>query len=210
MFLDRQEAGEKLAEKLKKYKGDKKATILAIPRGGVLVAVVVAKNLNLPLDLIIVRKLPMPDNPEAGIGALSETGEIVWQPERFFYDEEVVEEILKEQREEIKRRIEILREGRDLPDLKGKTVILIDDGIAMGSTMEAAIKTVKERGAKEVIVAVPVGGKEIVEKIENMADKVICLEIPKYFYAVAQVYKNWYDVSDKEVCEVFKEINEKK
>lgn len=206
MFYDRREAGEKLAEKLKKYKEDKKAIILAIPRGGVLVAIEVAKILNLPLDLIIVRKLPMPDNPEAGIGAISETGEVVWQPQRFFYSEEIIEEILRKQKAKVKKRIEILREGKDLPNLKGKTVILIDDGIAMGSTMEAAIKTVKEKKVKKIVVAVPVGGKEIIEKIKNMVSEMICLEVPRQFYAVAQVYKNWYDVSDNEVIEVLSKL----
>jgi len=209
MFLNRQEAGEKLAEKLEKYKKDKGAVILAIPKGGVLVGAVVAKILNLPLDLIIVRKLPMPDNPEAGIGAISETGEIVWQPQRFFYHKEIIEEILKKQKEEIKKRIEVLREGKDLPNLKGKIVILIDDGIAMGSTIEAAIKTVKKEGAKKIVVATSVGGKEVIKKIKNMVEEMICLKIPKYFYAVAQVYKNWYDVSDEEAIKTLKKLNKK-
>jgi len=145
--------------------------------------------------------LPMPDDPEAGIGAISETGEIVWQPQANFYSKEKIEEILREQRKEIKKRIAVLREGKKLPNLEGKIVILIDDGIAMGSTMEAAIKTAKKEGAKEIVVASPVGGKEIIEKIRKMADRTICLEIPELFYAVAQAYKNWYDVSDEEVID---------
>lgn len=207
MFFDRQEAGRKLAKELKKYQ-DKKTIILAIPRGGVLVAAEVAKILNLPLDLIIVRKLPMPDNPEAGIGAISETGEIVWQPEAQVYAEDEVQRILDEQKEEIKRRIEVLRRKK-LPDLKGQTVILIDDGIAMGSTMEVAVKTVRKKGAKKIVVAVPVGGKESLREIKNLADDLICLETPTPFYAVAQVYKNWYDVSDAEVIEVLKNHEQK-
>jgi len=206
MFRDRTEAGKKLAEKLIKYKANKEAIILALPRGGVPVAFEVAKKLKIPLDLIIVRKLPMPDNPEAGIGALSETGEIIWQPQKELYPENVVEEILIEQKKEIERRIKILRGGRKLQSLKNKIIILIDDGLAMGSTMKAALKTAKKEGAKKVVVAVPVAGKDVLERIKKEADEVICLEVPLFFQAVAQVYENWYDLDDQEVLEIMKKI----
>ena len=204
MFRDRTEAGKKLAERLIKYKANKEVIILALPRGGAPVAFEVAKKLKLPLDLMMVRKLPMPDNPEAGIGALSETGEIVWQPQKEFYREEVVKKILAEQKQEVKRRIKILREGRKLPSLKNKIVILIDDGLAMGSTMEAAIKTAKAEGAKKLVLAVPVAGREVLARMKEMADEVICLEVPLFFQAVAQVYENWSDLEDKEVIAIMK------
>lgn len=204
MFFNREEAGKILAQKLLKYQNKSKAIILAIPRGGVLVAKEVAEILKLPLDLIIVRKLPMPDDPEAGIGAISESGLIVWQPQKSFYPPKIIAKILAEQKGVIKQRIKILRGGRKLVNLKDKTVILIDDGIAMGSTIEAAIATVRVKGAAEIVVAVPVGGREIIEKIRQQVDELICLEIPRYFYAVAQVYQNWYDVSDEEVIKVLK------
>jgi len=206
MFRDRTEAGKKLAEKLIKYKANKEAIILALPRGGVPVAFEVAKKLKIPLDLIIVRKLPMPDNPEAGIGALSETGEIIWQPQKELYPENVVEEILIEQKKEIERRIKILRGGRKLQSLKNKIIILIDDGLAMGSTMKAALKTAKKEGAKKVVVAVPVAGKDVLERIKKEADEVICLEVPLFFQAVAQVYENWYDLDDQEGLKIMKKI----
>jgi len=205
MFYNRQDAGERLAKKLRKYKDNKRTILLAIPRGGVAVAKEVAKQLNLPLDLIIVRKLPMPDNPESGIGAISEDGTLVWQPVKNFYPDYLVQKILEEQKKEIAKRIKILRKGKALLNLEDKIVILIDDGIAMGSTMEAAIKTVKNKGAKKVIVAVPVGGREILAKIKKLVDDLICLEIPQDFYAVAQVYKNWYDLSDEEVIKILRE-----
>jgi len=126
MFRNRTEAGKKLAEKLIKYKANKEAIILALPRGGVPVAFEGAKKLKIPIDLIIVRKLPIPDNPEAGIGALSETGEIIWQPQKESYPKDVIEEILIEQKKEIERRTKILRKGRDLPKLKNKIVILLE------------------------------------------------------------------------------------
>ena len=206
MFCDRTEAGEKLAEKLIKYKANKETIILALPRGGVPVAFEVAKKLKIPIDLIIVRKLPIPDNPEAGIGALSETGEIVWQPQKESYPKDVIEEILIEQKKEIERRTKILRKGRDLPKLKNKIVILIDDGLAMGSTMMAALKTAKKEVAKKVVVAVPVAGKDVLERIKKEADEVVCLEVPLFFQAVAQVYENWYDLDDQEVLKIMKKI----
>jgi len=206
MFRNRTEAGKKLAEKLIKYKANKETIILALPRGGVPVAFEVAKKLKIPIDLIIVRKLPIPDNPEAGIGALSETGEIVWQPQKESYPKDVIEEILIEQKKEIERRTKILRKGRDLPKLKNKIVILIDDGLAMGSTMMAALKTAKKEGAKKVVVAVPVAGKDVLERIKKEADEVVCLEVPLFFQAVAQVYENWYDLDDQEVLKIMKKI----
>jgi len=206
MFRNRTEAGKKLAEKLIKYKANKEAIILALPRGGVPVAFEGAKKLKIPIDLIIVRKLPIPDNPEAGIGALSETGEIVWQPQKESYPKDVIEEILIEQKKEIERRTKILRKGRDLPKLKNKIVILIDDGLAMGSTMMAALKTAKKEGAKKVVVAVPVAGKDVLERIKKEADEVVCLEVPLFFQAVAQVYENWYDLDDQEVLKIMKKI----
>jgi len=206
MFRNRTEAGKKLAEKLIKYKANKEAIILALPRGGVPVAFEGAKKLKIPIHLIIVRKLPIPDNPEAGIGALSETGEIVWQPQKESYPKDVIEEILIEQKKEIERRTKILRKGRDLPKLKNKIVILIDDGLAMGSTMMAALKTAKKEGAKKVVVAVPVAGKDVLERIKKEADEVVCLEVPLFFQAVAQVYENWYDLDDQEVLKIMKKI----
>ena len=202
MFYDRTEAGQKLASELNKYRKNKKVIVLAIPRGGVPVAFEVAKKLEAPLGLIIVRKLPMPDNPEAGIGAVSETGEIFWHPQAKIYSQEIIKKILAEQKKEIERRIKVLRKGEGLPKLKDKIVILIDDGLAMGSTMRAAIKTVKKEQTEKVVVAVPVAGKEILEVIKKLADEVVCLEVPPFFQAVAQVYENWHDLNDQEVIEI--------
>lgn len=204
MFIDRFNAGKKLADRLRKYKGDQNTIILAIPRGGVLVAKEVAKVLGLPLDIIVVRKLPMPDNPEAGIGAISETGKIIWQPQKVLYKEKTIKKIIKEQKKEIQRRIEALRGGRKIVNLKRKNVIIVDDGIAMGSTMEAAIKTVKSCGARKIIIAVPIGGEETISRIGRLVDEIICLAIPRPFYAVAQGYENWYDVPDEEVIRALK------
>jgi putative phosphoribosyl transferase len=202
MFKDRKEAGEKLAKALEEYK-DRDVLVLAIPRGGVEVAYEVAKKINAELSIIISRKLPFPDNPEAGFGAITEDGSIFMiNGAKLWISENEIDKIIKEQKQEVKRRIKILRDGAELPKIKDRDVILIDDGIAMGSTMMASIMLCKNRNAKEIIVATPVAGREVVEKIEKLVDIIIILEMPVYFRAVAQVYENWYDVSDEEVIDI--------
>ena len=202
MFEDRGDAGKRLAQALEKYK-EKKVIVLAIPKGGVEVGHQVAKYLKADFSLIVTRKLPFPDNPESGFGAIAEDGSVfIYEQFAFFYPEQIVRRIIGEQKKEIKRRIDILRKGRPLPEIKGKTVILIDDGIAMGSTMKASIKLCQNRGAKKIVVASPVAGREVAGDIGRMVDEVIILEKPLFFRAVAQVYRNWYDVSDREVIEI--------
>ena len=198
-----------MAQALLKYQKNKAAIVLGIPRGGVIVALKTAENLELPFDLIIIRKLPSPDNPEAGMGAISETNEIVWQNHSRFYPPLIVSEILEEQKREIEKRIKIFRKKGKLKNLasrlKNKIAILIDDGLAMGSTMEAAVKTARKLEAKKIIVAVPVAAKEVLEKMKNLAEEVVCLETPDPFYAVSQGYEHFPAVFDEEALELIKE-----
>ena len=202
MFEDRKDAGEKLAKALAKYK-DKDVLVLSIPRGGVEVGYQVAKYLNAEFSLIVTRKLPFPDNPESGFGAVAEDGStFVYKSYTYYLSEETINKIIREQKQEIERRIDVLRKGRPLPEVQNKTVILIDDGIAMGSTMSASIKLCKNRKAKKIVVAAPVSGKEMADKLGKMVDEVVILERPRFFQAVAQVYRNWYDVPDQEVIEI--------
>lgn len=202
MFADRREAGRKLASALEKYK-DKGGLVLALPRGGVEVGYEVAKYLKADFSILISRKLPFPDTPEAGFGALAEDGSIFLAADaQYWLPKEILNKIIKEQRQEIKRRIAVLRKSEPLPELNGRTVILVDDGIAMGSTMRAAIMLCQARKAKKIIVAVPVSGKKAAEEIRKLVDEMIVLEKPEFFQAVAQVYQNWYDVSDTEVLEI--------
>jgi putative phosphoribosyl transferase len=202
MFIDRKDAGEKLASTLDKYK-NKNVLVLAIPRGGVEVGYYVAKYLNADFSLIITRKLPFPDNPEAGFGAVAEDGNIfIFDHFKKILPKEKIDEIIEEQKQEIKRRIDILRKGKPLPEISNRIVILIDDGIAMGSTMRCAIKLCKEKNASKTVVAVPVTGIETEKQIAKMVDEIIVLEKPLFFRAVAQVYENWYDISDEEVIEI--------
>ena len=202
MFNDRKDAGEKLARALTTYK-DKNPLILAIPRGGVEVAYHVAKYLNADLSIIVSRKLPYPDNPEVGFGAVAEDGStfVLRDAERWL-SKKTIDRIVKEQKQEIKRKISVLRKGRPLPEIIGKNVILVDDGIAMGSTMRASIMLCRNKKAGKITVAVPVSGEDVEEEIGKMVDEIIVLEKPVFFQAVAQVYYYWYDVPDREVVEI--------
>lgn len=199
MFQDRQDAGQQLGKALKMYqKCD--GIVLAIPRGGVEVGSYVAEYLEVPLSLVVVRKLPFPENPEAGFGAIAEDGST------FFVDRvssrlssDVIRLILEEQKQELERRIQVLREGKPLPSITGKIVILVDDGIAMGSTMQAAIMLCKNKKAGKLVVASPVASQSTAEELAEVADDIVILEKPPFFRAVAEVYSNWYDVPDDEV-----------
>jgi len=208
MFEDRRDAGQQLAEALEGYRGED-VLVLAIPRGGVEVGYQVAKQLDADFSLLIVRKLPYPDQPEAGFGAVAEDGSavILEQASRWVSDE-TVKQVIENQRQEIERRVAVLRKGEPLPPLEGRTVILVDDGIAMGSTMQSAIMLCRRQGAAKVVVAVPVASRQIADqdwpdkvKAERtgVADEMVVLEQPKFFRAVAQVYDRWYDVPDSEV-----------
>lgn len=208
MFEDRKDAGERLAKALKKYK-DRKVLVLGIPRGGVEVAYHVATYLGAEFSMLVARKLPYPYNPEAGFGAITEDNSIFMfkNAERELSKKEI-EKIIEEQKQEVKRRVERLRKGKPLPEISGREVILIDDGLAMGSTMRTAIMLCKNRKAERIVVAVPVSGRDIARDIGEMVDEIVVLEKPLFFYAVAQVYNNWYDVSDEEVLEIMKKAEE--
>ena len=204
MFKDRKEAGNKLALKLDKYK-NQNVLVLAIPRGGVEVGFEVAVYLNSDFDILVSRKLPIPYNPEAGFGAIAEDGSAyINKDASLWVGKNEIERIKKEQINEIKRRIEVLRGGRSLTSVKGRIVILIDDGLAMGSTMRASIKYCRNKNAKKVIAAVPVSGEDVFYEIEQLADEAYVLEMPYNFMAVAQAYLNWTDVTDEDVIELMK------
>jgi predicted phosphoribosyltransferase len=201
-FRDRQEAGARLARALEEYR-DQDTLVLAIPRGGVEVGYEVAKSLNCDFSIVITRKLPFPDNPEAGFGAIAEDGSrTIFQDAARSLPPPVVERIVEQQKGEIERRVRVLRGGGPLPEIAGRTVILVDDGIAMGSTMRASIQLCKNQDAGSIIVAVPVASQRVAREIETMVDRVVVLAQPAFFRAVAQVYEVWYDVPDAEVLAI--------
>lgn len=205
MFQDRQDAGQQLAQALKAYK-DQHAVVLAIPKGGIEVGIQVARFLNADFSIIITRKLPFPDNPESGFGAIAEDGST------FIFDfasaelsKKTIERIIHAQKQEITRRIDVLRQGKPLPELKNRTVILVDDGIAMGSTMRASITLCQQKKAGKIVVAAPVAGHSTIHEISTLVDEIVVVEAPRFFRAVAQVYVNWYDVSDQEAIKILKQ-----
>jgi len=204
MFADRTDAGKQLAKKLEKYQ-HQDTLILAIPRGGVPVAIEIAKHLYAELSMIIARKLPFPFNPESGFGAVAEDGStIILHSAAANLSQERVDLIIEDQKREITRRIKILRSGNPLPNMQGRMVILVDDGIAMGSTMRAAIKTCKKHNPGKLIVASPVGSPEVARALQfkDAVDETIILEKPKFFRSVSQVYEHWHDVADHEVLAI--------
>jgi predicted phosphoribosyltransferase len=210
MFKDRRDAGQRLAKALETYR-NKQALVLAIPRGGVEVGYQVAQYLAAGFSIVISRKLPFPDEPEAGFGAVAEDGSTFINPQAARWVEpDIIAQIIEQQKREIKRRVDVLRQGLPLPEIENQIVILVDDGIAMGSTMRVSINLCQSRKAKKVIVAVPVTGRQVEQEIGRLVDKIVVLETPRFFHAVAQVYKNWYDVSDEEVVQLMDQWNKKK
>jgi len=202
MFKNRKEAGKGLAQALNRYR-NKKVLVLAIPKGGIPVAYEVARQLNADFSLLISRKLPYPDNPEAGFGAIAEDGScFIIQDACEWLSKEQIEKIKNEQKKEIKRRIKVLRKGKKLPKISNRVVILVDDGLAMGSTMRAAVMLCKKKKAKKIIVAVPVASENVSKELEKEVDEIFLLEKPKFFRAVADFYEDWYDISDEEAVKI--------
>jgi predicted phosphoribosyltransferase len=202
MFEDRKDAGRRLARALDKYR-DSRPLILAIPRGGVEVGYQVAKHLKADFSLLVSRKLPLPNNPEAGFGAISENGSTYLVPgATSWLSTGDILRIKEAQSQEVKRRIKALRQGKSLPEISGRTVILVDDGLAMGSTMKAALMFCRNKKAAKIVVAVPVSGRDTASHMSKIADDLVVLETPPYFRAVAQVYENWHDVTDEEVIRI--------
>ena len=210
MFKDRKDAGVQLALRLKDYRDREGVIVLALPRGGVVTGYEVASYLNCPLDVIIIRKLGFPGEPELAIGAISETGVIVLNESIIptGVSGKYIESEISRQKAEIERRVNLYRKGESLPDLKGKTVVLVDDGVATGATMKAAISTLKVEGLERLVVALPVAPPETAEELRQMVDELICLETPYGFMAVGSYYQDFTQVSDKEVVEILEKAKE--
>jgi predicted phosphoribosyltransferase len=208
MFSDRKEAGRLLAEALSFLKAKSEDVIvLAIPRGGVLVAKEVADAIGAPLDLVITRKIGAPGIPELAIGAVTQDGEVITDPGlagALRVSDDYLNEESARQVDEIERRMKEYRGDRPYPSLAGKTVVVVDDGIATGSTIRAAIQSVKRRKAATVILAVPVGPPDTVSELSKIADRVICLSTPEPFYAIGGFYKEFEQVEDDTVREILR------
>jgi len=212
MFKDRVDAGKKLAEKLKELEPFENSIILALPRGGVPVAYEVAKRLNIPLDVIIVRKLGAPLNEEFAIGSLVEGN-----PERVILNEDVIrklgikkkylDEVINKERNELHRREELYRKSQNiLSTIKNKKVILIDDGVATGYTIKAALTAIREQEPSSIIVALPVAPLDALRELYRLADYVIILETPEPFWAVGAHYEYFNQTSDTEVVKLLNQF----
>ncbi|SNZ11372.1 Predicted phosphoribosyltransferase [Persephonella hydrogeniphila] len=211
VFEDREEAGDKLSEFLKSI-ADKNSIVLAIPSGGVPVGVKIAKKLNIPFDLLLVKKITYPWNTEAGFGAVSIEGDYVLNEEAVKYSG-LTEDTINSQKEKtiqiLKHRDKTFRNNRPIPHITGKTVILVDDGLASGYTMLTAIKMVKRKKPKKIIVAVPTCSKSAIDSLLNEVDYIVCLNYRDFYpYAVADAYRNWYDLSDEDVLYYLKKAEE--
>lgn len=205
VFKDRKEAGVLLSKSLSGYKGTGNI-VLAIPSGGVSVAVEIARALMLSLDVVIVRKIQIPFNPEAGFGAVGPDGKVIFNEEllrRLDLSEEEIERQIHKTKDIIRLRNEIFRKGQDFPSIKNRTVIIVDDGLATGYTMLAAVDFVKRQEPQKVVVAVPTGSKKTLDTILTHVDELFCLNMrSSYTFAVAEAYENWYDLEDEEVISI--------
>jgi len=211
VFRDRVEAGSMLGLMLSTaYKNAHDSIVLAIPAGGAPVGLEIRRQLNIPLDLIIVRKIPIPGNPETGFGAVALEGSVYLNQEilsRLLLTRSQIEGHIALVRKDLENRNLRLRDGRPFPDLSGKTVILVDDGLASGYTMMASIHMVRDKGARKIAVAVPTAPLRSIETIESLVEEIYCANVRVVSsFAVAEAYKYWYDLCLEEVLELLHEL----
>jgi putative phosphoribosyl transferase len=208
IYKDRKDAGIRLASLLMKYKDRKDLIVLALPRGGVVIGYEIAKALNCPLDIIIIRKIGFPGQPELAVGAISETGTVVLNEgiiSTYNVSTDYIEKGITKQKNEISKRIDFYRGGKGIPPLDGKTIILVDDGIATGATMKAAISALKKEKIVRLIAALPVSSEDAAEEIKKMVDEWVCPETDMCFTAVGNYYQNFTQVSDDKVIDLLKQ-----
>src|SRR5437773_9664923 len=204
-FSNRAEAGRLLAEKLEKYAGRDDVIVLGLPRGGVPVAYEVAKRMCATLDVFIVRKLGVPGFEELAAGAIASGGVRVLNADvmrAIPYADAAIEAVTARETAELQRREQIYREGRAAPELRDRIVILVDDGLATGATMRAAVKALRQQGAAKIVVAVPVAPPDTCQELAQQADETICLRTPPFFQAVGQYYEDFSQTSDDDVREL--------
>jgi predicted phosphoribosyltransferase len=210
MFKNREDAGKQLGKVLEKYQSER-PLILGIPRGGIEVGYHAALTLDCDFDVIVVRKLGLPQQPEAAFGALAEDGSLYLDPwSKNYVTKEMIEKVISREEKEIERRIETYREGKDLPECEDRVIILVDDGIATGSTIYAAVNMCRKKNPRKIVVAAPVSGRRQVKKLEAKTDDVVILDQRKEFFAVSQGYVDFVNQTDKEVMHFMKRWRQKK
>src|SRR5437870_5579188 len=211
IYKDRIDAGRQLATRLSNYTNRHDVLILALPRGGVPVAYEVARALHAPLDIFLVRKLGVPGHEELAMGAIASGGIRVLNEDlvrALRIPAEVIDAVAAEEQQELKRRERAYRGDRPTPQVRGKTVILIDDGLATGSTMRAAVAALRQQGPARIVVAVPVGAPETCAEFQEEADESICARTPEPFYAVGLWYSDFSQTTDEEVHDLLERAAE--
>jgi len=210
VFKDRFHAGEILSEMIRRNVRLEDAILFAIPAGGVPVAYEISKRLKLPMDLAVVRKIQIPWNPEAGFGAISWDGEIVLNEELIRLlglSREEVQESIRRTKNIVLERFRMFRRGKPIPDLRGKIVIIVDDGIASGYTMLVALRSLKKRSPEKIIIAAPTASTNAIEILEGEADYIICPNIRGgATFAVADAYREWHDLTEEEVIRLLRKL----
>lgn len=211
VFLNRREAGEKLSQALQKYRNEE-LVVIGIPRGGVVVAAQVARVLEASLDVLIPRKIGAPHNSEVAIGAVTQDGTMI-------KDEVMVEflgisdsqlgDLASRAKQEISRRVYTYRGGRPATEMRNKTVIVVDDGIATGYTIKAALQSVRKSEAQRLVLAVPVAPADTLAELNKLVDDLMCLHTPELFYAVGQFYREFDQTTDEEVIELLTEASDR-
>jgi putative phosphoribosyl transferase len=207
IFRDRFQAGRMLAKKLEHLKNDPNVLILALPRGGVPVAYEIASILNLPLDILIVRKLGVPGHEELAMGAIANGGEVVLNQDIIFQSaigESQVAEVIKREEAELERRERVYRYNRPPLSISGKWVVLVDDGVATGATIKAAIHSLRAKSPKRLSVAVPVAPLQTIDELNRLADDLVCLHSPEPFVGVGNWYLDFRQTSDSEVLKILR------
>ncbi len=204
-FPNRAEAGRLLAEKLEKYAGRDDVIVLGLPRGGVPVAYEVARALGVPLDVFIVRKLGVPGFEELAVGAIASGGVRVLNEDvmrALPNADQLIESVTAKEKIELERREQAYREGRPAPELRDRVAILVDDGLATGATMRAAVAALRQRGVAKIVAAAPVGAPDTCREFEDEVDEIVCAIAPEFFQAVGQYYEDFSQTSDEEVREL--------
>lgn len=210
-FRDRREAGRILARELQQYAERPDVVVLALPRGGVPVAYEVSRALNLPLDIFIVRKLGLPGREELAIGAIASGGVRVLNDDvvrMLNVPEEVIQFVAKRELQELKRREQNYRGNRPAPEVRDRTVILVDDGLATGASMRAAVKGLRAQGPARIVVAVPAAALEVCEAFRHEVDEIVCAMTPEPFYGVGRWYEEFSQITDEEVRLLLEEANQ--
>ncbi|MBD3231524.1 phosphoribosyltransferase [Candidatus Dependentiae bacterium] len=207
MFKNREEAAKELATKLKDYKNKSNTIIIGLPRGGIPIAAIISKEFNIPFDIVVTKKLKDPINSELAFGAITQDGTPILDYkiiQMYQIKQDYIQKEIKNEFQEIQRRLKKYRKNKPPLNVKNKIVIIVDDGIATGATMKAAIETIRKQSPSKIIIAIPVAPTEVIDELKNKVDKIICIKQSANFFAVGQFYKQFPQLEDVEILKILK------